>query len=410
MNRLILTTLNNNDEIWYRCFIPFILSLRKTNFSGDIGVINYQLSNEKKEVLLKNNIKIFDASNSFSELLIDRHISTAHIAEKYNYEQIALYDSDIWFSRPYLTLFDRIEDNNSLYCSFDVIYPQFLTYCLPLEKQKQAKNKFDSLYQKNNYLWQAGVMLGTQQAWKNYHHYIVNDLKNLAQFSMVYGVDAAILNLYAHDKNNIKHLPEKYNCLPLWGIQRVHKPNSNADFFSVQNDIIEGIHVTRYHRDSKEYNYTHLHKQTYLDEGKAFCLNKASQSFNAENHFSKLQKYSMNIFSVEEIEYSGLTTYVDIEGIIYQKHSTIVDFTGNSRLSLKNIQDKELEITFLYQELYNRKFPIFCNIYINDKHLNLEKNKQYKISIPPYGKITFISHDLWDDIGVRYIFKNVTIL
>lgn len=36
MKILILTALDNNDEIWYRCFIPFILSLRQTNYSDDI--------------------------------------------------------------------------------------------------------------------------------------------------------------------------------------------------------------------------------------------------------------------------------------------------------------------------------------------------------------------------------------
>ena len=51
MKRLILTAINDSDEIWYSCFVPFILSLRKTNYQDDIGVITYHLSREKKEKL-----------------------------------------------------------------------------------------------------------------------------------------------------------------------------------------------------------------------------------------------------------------------------------------------------------------------------------------------------------------------
>lgn len=134
MKKLILTTLNNNDEIWYRCFVPFILSLRKTNYDGDIGVISYDLSPEKRKKLAEHNVLIFEAEYRFNELLIDRHISTALIAQNYDYEQIALYDADIWFSSPNLTIFEQVQDHYSFHCCYDVIKPTFLKIPIKLDQ------------------------------------------------------------------------------------------------------------------------------------------------------------------------------------------------------------------------------------------------------------------------------------
>ena len=39
--RIILTALNNNEKLWYEQFIPFISTLKKTDYEGDIGVIDY---------------------------------------------------------------------------------------------------------------------------------------------------------------------------------------------------------------------------------------------------------------------------------------------------------------------------------------------------------------------------------
>lgn len=121
MKRLILTALNDSDEIWYSCFVPFILSLRKTNYQDDIGVITYHLSQGKKEKLQENNILIFEGGKYLPDLSIDRSLTAASIAEEYHYDQIALYDADIWFPKTDLTLFDKLQNEQSLYACYDVI-------------------------------------------------------------------------------------------------------------------------------------------------------------------------------------------------------------------------------------------------------------------------------------------------
>jgi len=69
------------------------LILVALNYDGEIGVISYNLSDNKKEILIKNQIQVFEAFNICHNLLLDRFISTSKIAE--HYDIIALYDVDI---------------------------------------------------------------------------------------------------------------------------------------------------------------------------------------------------------------------------------------------------------------------------------------------------------------------------
>lgn len=63
MKTLILTAINDDDEFYFNHLIPFLLSLKNTNYVGDIGVIAYHLSEIKKQALLKNNILVFKTEN-----------------------------------------------------------------------------------------------------------------------------------------------------------------------------------------------------------------------------------------------------------------------------------------------------------------------------------------------------------
>ena len=82
MKRIILTALSQNHNLWYEQFIPFIITLRNTSYVGDIGVINYGLSDEYIETLNRNNILIFSPLNAVTNLALDRHISASHIAKQ----------------------------------------------------------------------------------------------------------------------------------------------------------------------------------------------------------------------------------------------------------------------------------------------------------------------------------------
>lgn len=407
MKRIILTVLDNNDEIWYRCFIPFILSLRKTNFEGDVGVISYQLSPQKKQKLLENNILVFDALNYFPEVLMDRHISTAHIAKTYGYDQIALYDADIWFSVLNLSIFYQIQGESALYCSYDVLKPSFITNNLPTDNKREYKEKLNLLHQRQNYLWQAGVILASQSGWENYANYILRDLACLQGFSMNYGIDATVLNLYACDSGNVKHLPEKYNCLPFWGMKL--NESDNGSYFSLHNEPVEGLHITRYHRNSKEYNYIELCKRDYLSRGEDFKVEnlQLNQYVQCENIFSALSQNNNNELKVEEIVCGSLFSQIDTDGLIANKGDLILNFKQDSKLVLKNYQHRFI-IGFLYQKLFNKKLPVSIEVRLNNRQLKFEENVLYSISIDVNDILEIETKDLWQSqTGIRYIFQNV---
>lgn len=410
MKKLILTALDNNDEIWYRCFIPFILSLKQTDYQGDIGVIDYQLSEAKKEKLRAQHILIFPAANLFSEILIDRQISAAHIAEKYQYDYLALYDADIWFSSPFLTLFENIKDNEKLYCCYDVIYPLFLSLALPENKKQEYQIMFDNLYQQQGFIWQVGLVVGHSQAWKNYFHYIADELNYLNDFPMIYGVDASVFNLYAVMKNKVAHISEKYNCLPFWGIQ-VAFQQKNTMYFKLKDEIIEGIHITRYHRESKEYHFIALQKSFYLTQGKAFCVDEINLNYYARcgELFANLPK-AENLLTPLEIECSSLKVTSDEQGLFGKGNNLIIDLQHNGKIIFANEQDKEQIITFAYQPLLNCHLPISVIFYHNDQRLELTANKKYAIHLKSLDKFIFDSLDLWqENSGVRYILENTSL-
>ncbi|MGQ0286408.1 hypothetical protein ACT2CV_04300 [Pasteurellaceae bacterium 22721_9_1] len=404
MKKLILTALDDNDEIWYRCFIPFILSLRKTDYLGDIGVISYQLSLEKQQILKANNIIVFEAKHQFSEMLVDRHFSAAEIAQ--DYDQLAFYDADIWFPYPKLTVFDQIRDNHSLYCCYDVIIPPFLEEPLPDKISESTRLKFNRLLSSQNAFWQAGLIIGSNQAWNNYFHYIKQDLLCLSEFKMVYGIDATILNLYACDKNNVKHISEKYNCLPYWGISFV-----GLNYFKLNDNTVESVHITRYHRDSKEYNYIHLNKSIYLSRGKDFSIDapKMLHYFQCGHLFSSLpQNTNFPVLSIEEIYCTSLFANTDTDGKFYKKDSVILDCSANAKIALRNPLNQEIEILFYFQEKPNSVLPCHIEFKQNDKQLNLERNTLYTISLLPYDHLELITNDIWQNrCGIRYIFNNV---
>ena len=103
--------------------MPFISTLKNTDYKGEIGVIAYNLSEIKKQRLIENNILIFEGKTISGTLVLDRQLQTAEISEAYQYDQIALLDGDIWFPAGKFSLFDKLEESEKLYACYDVLYP-----------------------------------------------------------------------------------------------------------------------------------------------------------------------------------------------------------------------------------------------------------------------------------------------
>ena len=67
------------------------------------------------------------------------------------------------------------------------------------------------LEEKNGYVWQVGVVLGSKKAFLNYKEYVQYQLNTNSYFNMRYGIDTSLINLYSYDKNKVSVLPTKYN-------------------------------------------------------------------------------------------------------------------------------------------------------------------------------------------------------
>lgn len=218
MQKLILTALDDNDPLWYDNLIPFLLSLRQTDYDGEVGVLDYGLSAAKREVLEGHQVRLFTPSHRCSELLLDRHLSAADIAEVHGVAQLAVIDCDIWFPQPHLDLFAQMQSMDKLYCAFDPWRCTFLISCVVDEAVKEIREQLDTLQQQQGYVWQAGMILGGRDAWINYRDYAVGCLKE-NHFKAVYGIDATLLNLYSIQHDGVAWLHSKYNCPPVWGIE-----------------------------------------------------------------------------------------------------------------------------------------------------------------------------------------------
>lgn len=379
MKRIILTALDNNNTIWYEQFLPFILSLQKTDFytekKGDIGVLDYGLSLEKKAVLEKNNIFCFPPSHCYSEMLLDRHISVADIAEKYAYEQIAFYDADIWFPSQTLTIFDQIIHEDNLYCAYDAWRCSFLADVVPNEQQENEYKKLDEIESKYGYVWQAGVILGHKNAFIKYKNYAENLLlKN--NFSMKYGIDATVLNRYSYDENKVSLLPTKYNCTPLWGVK--HLVKNNQHLFLIENEQVEGFHITRNHREDKLITFNGLYPDDFYKRGKAFqtenyILYNITRESLVTNNSESQTKLSLNYAKA-----NGHLLIKFDSGDLFRKGALCVECSGESTISFINNQDSPVILYWLYSGIAT--YPECTRIYVNNGDI-LPPNKIVIIKI-----------------------------
>lgn len=411
MKRIILTALDNNNTIWYEQFLPFILSLQKTDFytekKGDIGVLDYGLSLEKKSVLEKNNIFCFPPSHYYSEMLLDRHISVADIAEKYAYEQIAFYDADIWFPSQTLSIFDQIIYQDNLYCAYDAWRCSFLADVVPNEQQENEYKKLDEIESKYGYVWQAGVILGHKNAFIKYKNYTENLLlKN--NFSMKYGIDATVLNRYSYDENKVSLLPTKYNCTPLWGVK--HLVKNNHHLFLIENEQVEGFHITRNHREDKLITFNGLYPDDFYERGKAFqtenyiLYNIIRESLVTNNSKSQT-KLSLNYAKA-----NGHLLIKFDSGDLFRKNALCIECSGESTISFINHQDFPVTLYWLYNEIAT--YPECTRVYINYDGIFIPKrNCYYKNTIEPGKTISFNTQDLnVEEHRIQWFFAGLQII
>lgn len=412
MKRIVLTALNDNNKIYYDNLIPFILSIKETDYEGDIGIIDYGLSQDKKEVLKANNLLLFSPSKVSKELLLDRHISASDIAQQYKYDQISVYDCDIWFPSEKLTIFKQIKDQEKLCATYDPWACSFLYTCIHSEYKDVIGAKLQQLIEQQGYSWQAALLVGDKLTWQNYRNYIVKQLEQ-GYFKEEYGIDSTILNLYQYDSNNLQFIHQKYNCIPVCGIENRRRVQGKWGYY-YQNKLIEGLHITRNHRDDTFLSYKKVKSDHYFQEGKRLAT-------NGQTTYS-LVKESIAVFKLEEqhitlelvsAQANGGHFFTKIEesGEVFRKGALWIEVAGESRFVLKNPHAETVRLVYLCQSIPAYEPCSKFGLLLGKGSFSPELNSIYFIDLAPYKTLEFYTQEL-DLQGkrLRWIFDNVRLI
>lgn len=410
MKKLILTAIDDNDDLWYEHVIPFLLTLKQTDYQGDVGVIDYGLSAEKVAVLHNAGYTAFAPLHQYANMLVDRQVSTAHIALQHGYDLAALIDADIWFPNPRFSLFEPLKEANKLYCSYDIWRCTFLTDCVEPAYRTELNHQLDKLIEAQQYVWQAGVIAGSTMAWKAYWDYASQRLNN-CDFKMVYGIDATILNLYAIEQQGIAHLPKKYNCLPAWGIYQ-HNEGYGIEF-KIENEAVEALHVSRAHRKGGEYSFNKLYPRTYLEQGKALRkTHYPHYRITPESILSLSPQNGGTALRIVSAETDGcFNIAVEQQGLLVPTNSLLVETSGISTFCLQNPHAETISLSFSGHYVTNYDVCEMVSYKIGETEYRMPLNAIQHIRLEPQQTIEFRVRELnVEGKRIRWAFQNVRLV
>lgn len=411
MKRIILTMLDDNNTIWYEQLVPFLLSLKATDFNGDIGVISYGLSESKQRVLENFGCKVFPALNQYPELLIDRQVTGAEIAERYDYDQLAMFDADIWFPHAHFSLFEHLTEHDKLYCTHDIWKCGFLFSCLQGESSEQIAEKIHAVEQTYGHVWQAGMISGHRNAWKKYRTYVEQQLAQCDAFKMEYGVDTTLLNLYSADENGITYISRKYNCLPAWGIRQENRGYGIQ--FMIENEPVEALHVSRAHRKGGEFSYQQLFKENYFQQGQMLQIKDYPHYHIAkESLCDNTPIDNLLILTLEHAETNGcMIIRTDRTGEHYKQNSVLIETAGYSTLRFYNQYSTTQQLVFYFQPVLN--FTLCEEVYLQtqQERFLLEANKRTAYHLETGQWLEFQVRELnIDGKRLRWVFEDLKLI
>lgn len=401
MKRIILTAIDDDHLFWFSNFIPFILSLKKTDYQGDIGVIAYNLSSEKQQVLKQNGCLVFNAPYKYPTIFLDRQWAAARIAEQFSYDEVALYDTDIWFPSNNLTVFDQIRDQQKLYCAYDISYGDFLDKCVKPEYKLTIQHRLKTLLTQHKSVWQVGVIIGHRQAWLQYRLYLDKLLLDNACFHIEYGIDTLAVCLYSIETDNIAVLSERYNCIPHSGRLRYSNLTQNGDYllnstFTLLGEPVEGLHIVGPHRiwGRHFYEYAYHNGEHFFNEGKKFRPKSAD-----------LQR--MDLASIinycEQLDYQSSPMLLRAVALLSETALNIsfvndeLHITAGSGFQciLQNPLDSTIVISVAIQTVFGYCLPQGRFIAQRGKAPTIYRTDQWiEVSLEPQEKIVLCCYDL----------------
>ncbi|KVT75682.1 hypothetical protein WT25_01975 [Burkholderia territorii] len=270
---LVVVAIDNNTQAWYEMLIPFILSLRATDYRGRIGVIGYGLSSEKEERLLANGIEVYAAVGA-GDLPWDRYISAAAIFDAApELRALALYDADIWFPGPRFDIFDVVPEDDFLHVAPDAHFCTFaISPIIGERKEVLMRQCVQHVLDRLGHPLQAGLVVGGRGAWGRFAQYVHDQTGRIGHdFQAIYGLDTTFLHLWG-GLGHVRLVGREQNFVTKWGLYERHDFDTAQVLLEHQGTPIRGLHMTGDVRYVNRWRYLARNAEHAIALGRAFAL------------------------------------------------------------------------------------------------------------------------------------------
>ena len=266
----VCVAMNDNDRAWYEMLVPFILSLRQSDYGGHIAVIGFGLAQRKIDILRGQGVSVVLAEES--SLPVGRYLEVARICDlNPGLRKVALYDADIWFPSGTFDLFSLVEGDAIFVCR-DAYLCDFVTD--PLigpSRQMHCQMVRDEVVHRHGGALQAGLIAGTAEAWRDFAAHVRDGVSRIGtDFRVTYGLDTTVLHLWAA-KARVKLLPQTQNFVTKNGVQESRDAHNRVVLTSATGPI-RGLHMTTDIRFLNCWRFYSNHSDYALSAGQPYAL------------------------------------------------------------------------------------------------------------------------------------------
>ncbi|VWC74269.1 hypothetical protein BLA50215_00792 [Burkholderia lata] len=308
-SHLVAFAIDDNRQAWYEMVIPFIVSLRATDYRGRIGVIGYGLSEEKRQRLRDNGIEVYVGAG-VGDLAWDRYISAAAVFDADpELQTLALYDADIWFPGPQFDIFDVVPSDDCLHVAPDAHFCAFVMSPIIGERRDALIHQcVQDVLDRVGHPLQAGLVAGGRAPWARFGQYVREQAGRVGQdFAAIHGLDTTFLHLWG-GLGQVRLVGCEQNFVTKWGLHERHDFDAVRILLEHRGKPIRGLHMTGDVRFLNHWRYLARDVEHAIAHGQALAL--ASEPGMRE------QPADLDTLQLERLAASGLTFVAAHEDVL----------------------------------------------------------------------------------------------
>jgi hypothetical protein len=343
-DRIVLVALDDHRAAWFQMLVPFLVSLRETDYSGEIGVLDYGLSADKVAVLRRQGVLVLEPLRQ-AGLATDRWLTAAQFVREHpECQRAAVYDADIWFASKRLSLFDDVAADGMLHVAPDYVACDFVFAPVPDEPGSEAvRESLQSALASLGPL-QAGLVAGDRTAWLRFGAFLKESIEGVPRLRNVYGIDTTLLVQYA-GLGGVRLVSKRHNAVPHWGLRRTHFPRAG---FTVDGEEVEAVHMIGELRHHDCWAFQRLHQDAHLRGAESFSFEPVNRSTPIEPppHSGAISvgKATLKVVSGST---SGDCRLLDGEEAVLlagRRAAAVFACRGNSEIRLEAVQGGQFEL------------------------------------------------------------------